>query len=531
VYLLTATVTDAAGNVSGTSAPVTLTIASTIPPPPEILTPANGAAVNETSPPITGTTTGVFNFVTVTEGDDVVCADVVPVNRAWSCTPARPFTPNATHTITAVLSDTVGNETAPSSVTFTVDTIAPDRPTFTNPAPGSSTNNTTPSITGTAEPHAVVRVVDERGRVVCAAVVADGTGAWSCSSAVSFPEGPHTLDATATDRAGNVSDLGTTEFAVDVTPPVPPVITRPTDGSVVASAKPEIHGTATTGDTVTVATALGALCSTVAVNGAWECTSTTSLGEGTFVLTPTATDPAGNRTTGASVRVAVDTSAPNVPVIVSPKNGMVFTNAEVVVSGTGEPGSTVTVAEPLVDATARVHTEAVTSACGAVLVDAQGEWTCGAVEFRDGVHALVATSTDAAGNASESAATRFTVHAEGTTGPGNPGSGPGEPGSPGTGQGGAGSGTGGTSGSGQQTRSDAGSGIFGGTGAGSRITVSAAAKAQTESGSGELAFTGADGSISLLIAGGAALFLGIVVRWISRRSTRTRAARRQAAGA
>ena len=104
------------------------------------------------------------------------------------------------------------------------------------------------------------------------------------------------------------------------------------------------------------------------------------------------TDTAGNTNTATStLSLTFDTSAPAVPVVsgVSP----VLTNdATPTLSGTAEVGSTVVVSDSSTTPTTVLAT----------LVAADGTWTFDAATLSEGSHSIVASATDAAGNASAS---------------------------------------------------------------------------------------------------------------------------------
>ncbi|MBP1039288.1 hypothetical protein J8631_27515, partial [Serratia fonticola] len=84
--------------------------------------------------------------------------------------------------------DPAGNESAPSAgITIVVDTVS-TTPVITSvtdnagnaatPVPsGDPTNDTTPTLTGSAEPNSVVAIFD--GATQIGTVAADGTGAWT----------------------------------------------------------------------------------------------------------------------------------------------------------------------------------------------------------------------------------------------------------------------------------------------------------------------------------------------------------------
>jgi hypothetical protein len=96
--------------------------------------------------------------------------------------------------------------TGPSGASYIVkiDRTAPAAPTLSGPA-GSVVTSAT--FSGTAEINASVSVLDAGTTAVCSAI-ADGGGHWTCTGALSG-DGSHSVTATATDVAGNVSPAST----------------------------------------------------------------------------------------------------------------------------------------------------------------------------------------------------------------------------------------------------------------------------------------------------------------------------------
>jgi hypothetical protein len=136
---------------------------------PVITAPANGAVTNDNTPTITGT---ADPNVTIEVFDGAASLGTTPADGAgnWALTPAVGLT-DGSHTVTAVATVGGGNESPASSpVTITVDTQAPGAPVITVPAEGSTTNDNTPTISGTAEVGASVAVLVEAG--------GDGDGEW-----------------------------------------------------------------------------------------------------------------------------------------------------------------------------------------------------------------------------------------------------------------------------------------------------------------------------------------------------------------
>ncbi|MBO9624080.1 MAG: BapA prefix-like domain-containing protein [Sphingomonas sp.] len=344
--VVNATATDPAGN---TSAPDSETVDAVAPAAP-VIAPTDGSPVTGTAEPNTS--------VTLTDGAGNVIASGIPVDGSgnWSYTPVSPLA-NGT-IVNATATDAAGNTSAPD--TETVDAAAPPAPTIA-PTDGSP-------VTGTAEPNTSITLTDGAGAVIASGIPVDGAGNWTYTPASPLADGV-TVHATATDAAGNVSAPATA--VVDAVAPAAPVI-APTDGT-------EVSGTAEPGATVTVTDASGNVIGTDVADGSgnWSVTPAAPLADGTTV-SATATDPAGN-TSGPDTET-VDAVAPAAPVI-APTDGAA-------VSGTAEPGATVTV------------TDASGNVIGADVADGAGNWAVTpASPLADGT-VVSATATDAAGNTS-----------------------------------------------------------------------------------------------------------------------------------
>ncbi|MFV0374070.1 Ig-like domain-containing protein, partial [Microbacterium sp.] len=319
------------------------------------------------------------------DGTTPLCPATTDGTGNWAC----PIVAlgNGTHSLSATASDGVGNASDPSSVTtVTVDTTAPDAPVITTPSDGTVTNDPDVSIAGTAEPNSTVAVVD--GAVAVCSATADGAGDWACLPVV-LADGAHSLTATATDAAGYASPAGAAvSVTVDTGAPDAPVITAPADGTLSNNSGLAASGTADPGSTVTVRSDGDVVCQAPADGaGAWSC-PTFTVADGVHRLTATAADVAGNASAAsAPVTVTVDTVAPQAPAITSPADGALTRDPAVVVSGAAEPGAVVTV---------RAGGAAVCTVAAGV----GGAWTCPQFLAADGMHELIASAMDAAGNLS-----------------------------------------------------------------------------------------------------------------------------------
>ncbi|MFU7520991.1 Ig-like domain-containing protein, partial [Pseudomonas paraeruginosa] len=226
-------------------------------------------------------------------------------------------------------------------------------------------NGTT--LSGTAEPGSSVTLTDGNGNTI-GQVTADGSGNWTFTPTTPLPNGT-VVNATATDPSGNAS--APASVTVDAVAPATPVV-NPSNGTT-------LSGTAEPGSSVTLTDGNGAPIGQVTADGSgnWSFTPSTALPNGT-VVNATATDPSGNTSPGAST--TVDSQAPAAP-LVDPSNGTT-------ISGTAEPGSTVTLTDGNGDP------------IGQVTADGSGNWSfTPTTPLADGT-VVNATATDAAGNTS-----------------------------------------------------------------------------------------------------------------------------------
>ncbi|RIY80718.1 Ig-like domain-containing protein [Pseudomonas aeruginosa] len=333
---------DAAGN----SSPATSITVDGVAPNAPVVEPSNGSELSGTAEP--------GSSVTLTDGNgNPIGQTTADANGNWSFTPSTPL-PDGT-VVNVVARDAAGNSSPPASVT--VDAVAPATPTV------DPSNGTT--LSGTAEPGATVTLTDGNGNPI-GQVTADGSGNWTFTPSTPLPNGT-VVNATATDPSGNASSPAS--VTVDAVAPATPVV-NPSNGST-------LSGTAEPGATVTLTDGNGNPIGQVTADGSgnWSFTPGTPLANGT-VVNATASDPTGN--TSAPASTTVDSVAPAAPVV-NPSNG-----AEI--SGTAEPGATVTL------------TDGSGNPIGQVTADGSGNWSfTPSTPLADGT-VVNATATDPAGN-------------------------------------------------------------------------------------------------------------------------------------
>src|SRR5205807_1695963 len=121
------------------------------------------------------------------------------------------------------------------------------------------------------------------------------------------------------------------------------------------SSTPTVTGTAEPGSAVTVYDGSAALgTATADGSGTWSYT-TPPLADGSHDLTFTTTDAAGNTSSSADLAITVDTQAPAAPGgLALSTGGSVSSSSTPTVTGTAEPGSTVTVYDTFGGTTTRL---------------------------------------------------------------------------------------------------------------------------------------------------------------------------------
>ncbi|MCU4583237.1 Biofilm associated protein, partial [Acinetobacter gyllenbergii] len=289
--------------------------------------------------------TGTVNDPTATIVVTVNGIDYPAVNNGdgtWTLADnTLPTLGEGNHTVTVTATDAAGNVGTDSAV-LTIDTVAPN-------APDIDPINAVDPITGTAEPGSTVTVTFPNGTTV--QVPTDPiTGAWTVPNPGNLVDGD-TVTATATDLAGNVSLPGTEIVDGDGLPPVVALNDEFTNDST-----PDLSGTINDPNATIVVNVDGVdYPATNNGDGTWTLADNVLpvLGEGPHVVTVTATDLAGNVGTDTGT-VTIDTIAPNAPDI-DP------INAVDPITGTAEPGSTVTVTFPN-GTTVQVPTDPITGA-------------------------------------------------------------------------------------------------------------------------------------------------------------------------
>jgi fibronectin type 3 domain-containing protein len=408
------TATDAAGNVSPTSAGFNIVVDTVAPLAPTIIqafddvvpgtgTLSNGAYTNDTRPVLNGSAEAGAR-VAIYDNGTLLATVTAAIDGTWEYLPAT--LGNGQHVFTAIATDAAGN-VSPTSSEFiiNVDTIAPSAPLLTSVVDdvaggvfnaglsnGQLTNDARPTLNGTAEAGSTVSIYD--GSTLLGTALVQSNNSWSFTPTTPLANGSHTFTVTATDAAGNTSGA-TAGFSVvvDTTAPTQPSISSiiddvgPNTGAIgnnqpTNDARPTLNGTTEAnarvdiydnGTFVTSVTADG--------SGSWNYTPPTALGQGTHSFTITATDTAGN-TSGLSSAsaIVVDTVAPGIP------TGLAVNANGTTLTGVAEANSTV------------IITSSSGTVLGTATANASGNFTFTLSPPQISGQTLLVSAQDAAGN-------------------------------------------------------------------------------------------------------------------------------------
>ncbi|MEU4113497.1 Ig-like domain-containing protein [Kitasatospora sp. NPDC028055] len=173
-----------------------------------------------------------------------LCSSAVRADGGWSCLPVENLADGG-HQLAPVAVDAAGNRTAGQSVALVVDTVPPDKPVLTAPAPGEVLRVGRPKLAGRAEAGANVQVAAAPtaggDRTVLCGATAALDGSWSCTANRDLADGEQWLTVTVTDRAGNgtsadpvrvrVAAAGVVSPSAASSPAVSPTVVSPSAAS------------------------------------------------------------------------------------------------------------------------------------------------------------------------------------------------------------------------------------------------------------------------------------------------------------
>jgi uncharacterized repeat protein (TIGR01451 family) len=311
----TAAAYDAAGNTSAYTDTWSFTV-DTIPPPPVLLSPADGAAINDDTPTLTW--------------EACPCADIAgylldfngAVQGVGNTTQyTTSVLADGTYTWTVAAHDATGHTSAYTDTwSFTVDTDPPLPPVLTSPLDGTLTDTASLTLTWQASPSA-----DATGYLLDfdGAVQDVGSTTWFTTGLLA--DGTYTWTMAAYDAAGNTSAYTDTwSFTVDTVPP-PPVLVSPANGAVTNDITPTLTWDASAAPDI--AGYLLDLDGSVQDVGYTTQYTTSVLADGPYTWTVAAYDATTHTSAYTDTwSFTVDTQPPAPPALLSPGDGITITH-------------------------------------------------------------------------------------------------------------------------------------------------------------------------------------------------------------
>jgi hypothetical protein len=382
----------------------------------------NGGVTDDTTPTFGGTG-NPGDTIIIKDGDNIIGEVVVGEDGKWTFEPETPLAEGG-HDVTIIEKDPEGNESTPTpGFEFTIDTTAPDQSVIKEvfddvgatqgliPQDGITDDNT-PTLKGTAEPGATLEVFANGDKI--GSTVVDQDGNWTFTPDPALADGDYSFTTVAVDEAGNrgLPSLPY-DLTIDTLAPGKPAITSVYDnqgdqtgnlaqGDLTDDSKPDITGTAEPGSTVIIydnGVEIGRAPTDDAGN--WTFTPTLPLLNGPHDLTAKAEDKAGNvsEPSDAFDFDVLTGGVPTAPAItgvidavgsiqenIAP--GGVTDDKRPTITGTGEPGTTVTIYDD-------------GKPVGTGIVGSDGRWSVPlTTDLHENLNNLTATTTDSIGNVS-----------------------------------------------------------------------------------------------------------------------------------
>ncbi|EAT2186680.1 Ig-like domain repeat protein [Salmonella enterica] len=334
----------------------------------------------------------------------------------WSFTPPAPWG-DGDYTLTVTVEDRAGNTRPSTPLTVTVDTqIAINHIELVNDSgvPGDNmTKHVRPQFQ-ISVPEDVEKVLlsIDGGTTWFSATKSPTQGIWDYTWPTDMPEGQHTLTVEATDAAGNTTRQSL-NFSIDITLSTPTIELAPDqdtgqikNDNLTSVTQPLFvlgHIDKDVQHVVLNIEHNGTFKTVVLTESAdgWRYRPDAALGDGSYKLTVTVTDVAGNQQTSAPLTVTIDgtLATPTIELAAGEDSGTVgdrLTNHDRPVFDIHQIDADVTRVMVKVTYNGKTHEEA------AVLTN--GQWSFRpSASWADGAYQLVVVVEDLAGNVKESA--------------------------------------------------------------------------------------------------------------------------------
>lgn len=255
--------------------------------------------------------------------------------------------------VPAVLSLALGG----ALLTATSANAATGNLVISSPTDGATLTSRTVTFTGTADPNAQIRIHEgdsDAGAVIASDDSLGDDGSWSAT--YTYPDTAATAETVFVDGilgGSGFSDAQARSFTIPAATPAPTAfaVQSPTVNQVETSRTVAVSGTGTSGSTVSVTDANGAVLipgNLTVTDGAWSGSVVfpDSAATAQTLRFQQTTGAAGNGDISVAITIPAATTAPTETfAVTSPTPAQAETSRTVTVSGTGTSGSTVSVVD------------------------------------------------------------------------------------------------------------------------------------------------------------------------------------------
>jgi alpha-tubulin suppressor-like RCC1 family protein len=391
------TIRDIAGNSAALALPATnnsnalagqknLVIDTTAPIAPTITSHSNNSYLLAAITTISGTSESGAT-VQVKNGSTVL-GSATASGTTWSLTLGTALS-DGVYSLSAIATDSVGNTgVASAPLAVTVDTSAPTAPVIS--ALTSPTLNVTPTISGTSEANAQIKVYS--GAILVGTTSANTLGAWSVATST-LSEGSNSITATSTDPGARVSAASAAvPLVIDtISPTAPSAVAFASAWSNTAS----LNFNWTNGADANLRYHAVQLCTNISCSAGCVSSNTFTSGPASLAAAEgiayyacvQSEDSVGHKSAwvASTSTATVDLTAPLAPVISSPANNSTSATLLSTISGSSESGAVVSV---YVDGVLKGTTTASGTAWSYAL----------SPTLANGTYSIKANARDAAGN-------------------------------------------------------------------------------------------------------------------------------------
>lgn len=330
ITVYTVTSTDPAGNNAAAAATVNIDTTNFI----TVSSPIANSTITQIRGSVTGTTDAFAAVTLIEPATGLTLSGTADANGAFTFTDVDYLA--GANTLSLTSTDSLNNIATAVVPIFVDPNILL---TITSITDGAQYKNPIQSVSGLTDPDAMVTTTDP---ITGAAlrIQADGFGRYSFGS-FTFTNGPHTVTVNATDPVGNTAATLVSFAIVSAN-----TNTITTEGTFTGATN-DISGTTNPNSTVTMMHPVnGQALTAIATAGGVYTFEDVYLPDGAYTVTTISTDPLGN--------VAVDSAAFVIDATVSvdvdlPPDHSVVTDPAIDVSGTTDPGATVTIIDPATD--------------------------------------------------------------------------------------------------------------------------------------------------------------------------------------